>query len=264
MPIHHLSLAAATSGSTTQLYTGTYSGQVRLYDTRASRRPVQIHEVLKPFPNTGVGSLALAAGDEVDSPASDVWFAEDGRGQGRVGRMDARTGRVLYFHSETSATASALFASEGLVGALGADHTLSAFNVPASEADPKRTPQRGSLIGRSFGASGRSLAYLPSTLVEALIPATVPVEGGGDDEADSEEDDEQVWDALPELKDGERAELDSDDEASGEEIHVDGEESSDEDEGWSSEEDKKKKPVAKKGKQAGSKPQHGGAKKARR
>lgn len=214
--------------------------------------------MLKPFPNTGVGALAIAAGEEIESPASDVWFAEDGRGQGRVGRIDARTGRVLYFHSETSATSSALFAGPDFVGALGADHTLSAYDVPASESDSKRTPQRGSLIGRSFGASGRSLAYLPSTLVEVLLPAAVPVEGEDGDEADSEEDDEQVWDALPELKDGERAELDSDDEASGEEVHVDGEESSDEDNGWSSDEEKKK-PAAKKGK-----PKQSGAKKARR
>jgi hypothetical protein len=177
--------------------------------------------------------------------------------------MDARTGRVLYFHSDTSATSSALFAGKGLVGALGADHTLSAFDVPASETDSKRTPQRGAFIGRSFGASGRSLAYLPSTLVEALIPAAVPAAGGeGDDEVDSEDDDEQVWDALPELNDGERAELDSDDEASGEEVHVDGEASSDDDdEGWSS--DEEPKPAAKKGKQGG-KPQKGGPKKARR
>lgn len=240
---------------------------MRLYDTRASRRPVQIHHVLKPFPNTGVGSLTVQSSD-----ANAVWFAEDGRGQGRVGRMDGRTGRVLYFHSESSATSNDLFTTtlsndSTLIANLSADQTLSTYLSPETPEDEKKTPQKGALVVRSLGATGRSVVHLPLKLSGPLLPVVeVPVKEDGEDSEGEDEDDEDVegvWSKMAELKDGEQVELDSDGDVSEQDVQVEGEtDDDDEVDSWDEESEEEQKKPAKGKKQQAKK--GGAGKKARR
>ncbi|CDZ96877.1 WD40/YVTN repeat-like-containing domain [Phaffia rhodozyma] len=216
--------SSSASSSLPLIATGTSSGHIRSYDPRAQRKPTSDWKVIPP--SGGTGGVGTIVSSWAEGRENEIWFGETGAGGGRVGLCDRRTGRVVYFISGSTSTATSLLPlsstpSPNTLLSLAQDGTISINLTNPLPANPKATPEKGFTVARVGGSTGGPVLLPEGTERGWGVSESVLADEGRiikplsahqkraledakeEDEQDEDGDEGDVWEGMGEIVDDE-------------------------------------------------------------
>ncbi|KAL1413472.1 hypothetical protein Q8F55_001241 [Vanrija albida] len=218
-PVHHLA-SAFLPGSSSDLVTGTKSGNVRRYDTR-QRKPTGDWKVAR---EGGVGAVAPGSAEH------ELFFADHSN---LVAALDLRTGRVLYT-VPANATANALLAlpdpeprfaelaksaAAGLAS-ISSDATFRLFQTtPVPAVMPKGNwatgGKKSTVLSSAYGVGVGSFVFAGFGSRTEAKPPKEAKEGEDEDEDEEVDDDEEeeLWEGMDDAGSDDEDDDSSEDEA---------------------------------------------------
>ncbi|KAF9500916.1 WD40 repeat-like protein [Pleurotus eryngii] len=181
-PIRMSSLTHLPNTSPHHLATGTQFGDVRLYDTRAARRPLSNWKIFKD----GSGVKTIEAG-----PSNHQIFVSDS--QSRLFAVDIRNGSVSYGYKGIAGAVSSVAPSQSLMASASLDRYVRIHSIfaPPLQAG-KAQDEKGDVLEKLFVTS------IPTAIVcdeEAMLPADA-------EHQDEDEDDDDIWQNMEGVDDG--------------------------------------------------------------
>ncbi|KAH8117551.1 hypothetical protein DFH11DRAFT_1541795 [Phellopilus nigrolimitatus] len=190
-PIHITSLAFLSSpssnGSTNSahLATGTQSGDVRRYDTRAARKPVSNW--------TGIGKVNGVSAVQAGPSEHELFVADNGT---NLSALDLRNGRVIYSYKKLQGAVTSFASSAG--GFLGSTSRDRFFRLHSTSPPPATAGQqqdgRGDVLGSLYMRSVPTAIVADlSACKSAHLSKGAWGQPGGDENEDMDENGEDVW-----------------------------------------------------------------------
>ncbi|KZO95193.1 hypothetical protein CALVIDRAFT_555881 [Calocera viscosa TUFC12733] len=183
VPVHITALAYLSEDT---LLTGNDDGSLRMYDTRAGRRPAGHWR----------GTFGAAVRAVEPGMAEHQVFAGDAAGT--LGSIDTRTGRCMYTYRGLTSALTALAPAPQLLASVGRDRTFRLCSAPGPQEDARANQNlrgRGEVLVREWMPS------VPGALVFAGFGegAEGVKEGGEGEEGEGAEEEEEVWEGMEEI-----------------------------------------------------------------
>ncbi|EJD06028.1 uncharacterized protein FOMMEDRAFT_79434 [Fomitiporia mediterranea MF3/22] len=184
-PIHitslsYLSSNIASASTNVHLVTGTHTGDVRRYDTRAARRPVANW--------AGIGKVGGISVVQAGTSEHELFVADNGT---NLSALDLRNGRTIYSYKKLQGAVTSLApSSDGLLGSTCRDRFFRLHTTfPPPSVAGAQQEERGEVVGTLYMKS------VPTAVVCCEEDVTKAKKGRSDNEDSEGEDgeDEDVW-----------------------------------------------------------------------
>ncbi|THH07439.1 hypothetical protein EW145_g3382 [Phellinidium pouzarii] len=193
-PIHISSLSYLPSSgsvvSTVHLATGTLTGDVRRYDTRAARRPVASW--------TGIGKNGGVSVVQAGLSEYELFVADNGT---NLSALDLRNGRTIYSYKKLQGTITSISPSAGrFLGSASRDRFVRLHSTfPPPEKAGSQQEEKGDVLGSVY------MKTVPTAIVFDISGAGSTNRGINNSEKHAAEmgEDDDVWVGMEDVEESE-------------------------------------------------------------